>query len=330
MASGTCDCPVVNPTMCPSKYNYYLIAAHIHQVTYLQSRKNNVPSIRIAARARRTWVVVGAAARENVSRHDSMALDLAPTALATNTGTTKTVQVRSLLCYVYTNKIINNDCIIEQCRSHNSCDGCTADPNCSWCSGGAVPTFDNEPLRTSFCVYGKINDLTHHCLAWHNVTCPGTSEARFKMWQIKKYFNSLIIHLIDCQKFNSCDTCVQNQNTEVRSCGWCGSSSKCFEGNALGPFDEFDCTSNWTIACSSPPVPHTPVQPPIEPPVEPPVNPPTTPVSPPVNPPVKEPPLSPVSAPVSTPVSVPPLTPVAAPVASNGKSIRTKNSLRGF
>eukprot|EP00029_Vermamoeba_vermiformis_P006926 TRINITY_DN2850_c0_g1_i1.p1 TRINITY_DN2850_c0_g1~~TRINITY_DN2850_c0_g1_i1.p1 ORF type:complete len:445 (-),score=-3.38 TRINITY_DN2850_c0_g1_i1:57-1391(-) len=189
----------------------------------------------------------------------------------------------------------------EQCRSYDSCDGCSVDPDCSWCSGGAVPTFDNEPLRTSFCVYGKINEFTHHCLAWHNVTCP------------------------DCQKFNSCNTCVDNLKPEVQSCGWCCSSSKCYEGNALGPFDEFDCTSNWTMVCpteppTNPPVqePNPPVQPPVEPPVEPPVNPPTTPIAPPVNPPVQQP-ESPISPPVTPPVSEPVSTPpVATPVGLNG------------
>jgi hypothetical protein len=188
-----------------------------------------------------------------------------------------------------------NNCS-EQCRSYDSCDGCTVDPDCSWCSGGAVATFDSEPLRTSFCVYGKINDLTHHCLAWHNVTCP------------------------DCQQFNSCAVCVENSHPQEQSCGWCSSSNKCFEGNAMGPFDEFDCSSNWTTVCQVVQPPQNPPIPPVEP------NPPTTPIAPPVEPPVEppvkapvNPPITPpVSPPVSEPISPPITPPVSAPVGTNG------------
>jgi len=87
----------------------------------------------------------------------------------------------------------------QGCTAFLNCDDCIAEDGCGWC------------------------ESTGQCLPGNSLG-PGGIKANCTEW----FFDTCLIE--PCYRFTTCQRCVQDP-----FCGWCNTTSKCQEGDKIGP-----------------------------------------------------------------------------------------------
>ena len=92
------------------------------------------------------------------------------------------------------------------CEVHPTCEACTKDPPCGWCSGKHLRIVDNAlvPVAVAHCTEGTAEGpLSNYCEAFEFTGCPEPSGG-------------------PCGRHKSCGPCVA-----AETCGWCEDTQSC-------------------------------------------------------------------------------------------------------